>query len=128
MGALSTASCVFQNRSLAMKPPVADATLDNALHLHLPKPDLTLPAGDLYPLADGAPQGWGITFMQANGTATGRSEGTIHWAGLTNLWWWCDRGKSIAGMVATQILPFGDGKVLELWGGVEAAVYKTSKA
>lgn len=91
------------------------------------KPDLTLPVGDLYPLADGAPQGWGITFMQANGTATGRSKGTVHWAGLANLWWWCDREKGVAGMVATQILPFGDSKVLELWGGVEAAVYQASK-
>jgi hypothetical protein len=91
------------------------------------KPDLTLPVGDLYPLADGAPQGWGITFMQANGTATGRSKGTVHWAGLANLWWWCDREKGIAGMVATQILPFGDSKVLELWGGVEAAVYQAFK-
>ncbi|KAH6678871.1 beta-lactamase family protein [Plectosphaerella plurivora] len=91
------------------------------------KPDLTLPADDLYPLADKAPQGWGITFMQANGTATGRSKSSVHWAGLANLWWWVDRDKGIAGMVATQILPFGDSKVLGLWGDVEAAVYEAKR-
>ncbi|KAH7377193.1 beta-lactamase family protein [Plectosphaerella cucumerina] len=79
-------------------------------------------------VADFPDFGWGITLMQANGTATGRSESTVHWAGLANLWWWCDREKGIAGMVVTKITPFGDGKMLELWGGVEAAVYEASKA
>lgn len=91
------------------------------------KPDLTLPVADLYPIPDKAPQGWGLTFMQANSTATGRSKEAVHWAGLANLWWWCDREKGVAGMVATQILPFGDGKVLQLWGGVEAATYAALK-
>lgn len=88
------------------------------------KPDLTLPLGELYPVADGAPQGWGITFMMPNANGTGRSRGTGHWAGLANLWWWCDRDKGVAGMVATQVLPFGDPKVLNLWVGVEAETYR----
>lgn len=28
------------------------------------------------------------------------------WCGLSNLYWWCDQGKGVAGIVATQILPF----------------------
>lgn len=88
------------------------------------KPDLTNPLPDLYPVADNAPQGWGLTFMLANSDATGRSKGTGHWAGLANIWWWCDREKGVAGIVASQILPFGDEKVLGLWAGVEAEVYK----
>jgi hypothetical protein len=35
--------------------------------------------------------------------------------GWPNLWWWADREKGVAGMVCTQILPFADVKVFELW-------------
>lgn len=88
------------------------------------KPELTNPLPDLYPVADDAPQGWGLTFMLPNSDATGRSKGTAFWAGLANLWWWCDREKGVAGMVCSQILPFGDAKVLGLWAAVEQEVYK----
>ncbi|KAI1857465.1 hypothetical protein JX265_011200 [Neoarthrinium moseri] len=91
------------------------------------KPDLTNPIPQLYPVKGDPPQGWGLTFMQSNGGETGRSKGTAHWAGLANLWWWCDREKGIAGMVCTQILPFADTQVLTLWGQVEAEAYKALK-
>ncbi|KAJ6145439.1 hypothetical protein N7470_009334 [Penicillium chermesinum] len=70
------------------------------------------------------PQGWGLSFMLSNGGATGRSVETVFWAGLANLWWWCDRQKGIGGIVCTQILPFADAQVLGLWGTVEAELYK----
>jgi len=83
------------------------------------KPDLTNPMPDLYP---GKHQGWGLTFMISDGP-TGRSNGTAHWAGLPNLYWWCDRERGVAGIVATQILPFADGQVLGLWVKFESGVY-----
>ncbi|KAL2812191.1 beta-lactamase/transpeptidase-like protein [Aspergillus granulosus] len=88
------------------------------------KPDLTNPIPELYPVPGDPPQGWGLTFMMSNGGLTGRSVGTAHWAGLANLWWWADREKGVAGIVCTQILPFVDRPVLELWGGVEAQIYQ----
>ncbi|CAG8207569.1 unnamed protein product [Penicillium nalgiovense] len=88
------------------------------------KPDLTNPISEQYPVPGNPPQGWGLTFMLSNGGATGRSTSTGHWAGLPNLWWWADREKGVAGMVCTQILPFADVKVIELWGAVEAEIYK----
>ncbi|KAI1363471.1 beta-lactamase family protein [Xylaria arbuscula] len=88
------------------------------------KPDLTNPLPDLYPVAGNPPQGWGLTFMLSNGGATGRSTKTGFWAGLSNVWWWCDRENGVAGMVCTQILPFADPQVLGLWVGVEAEIYK----
>ncbi|KAL4998441.1 beta-lactamase/transpeptidase-like protein [Aspergillus recurvatus] len=88
------------------------------------KPDLTNPIPELYPVPGNPPQGWGLTFMLSNGGATGRSTATAHWAGLANLWWWADREKGVAGIVCSQILPFVDLNVLQLWGGVEAEVYK----
>ena len=35
-------------------------------------------------------------------------------AGLPNLFWWCDRENGVAGIIATQILPFC-GKVFHLY-------------
>ncbi|KAH0841936.1 beta-lactamase family protein [Fonsecaea pedrosoi] len=83
------------------------------------KPDLTNPIPDLYP---GKQQGWGLTFMLSDGP-TGRSTGTGHWAGLPNLYWWCDRAKGVAGMICSQILPFADPQVLGLWVALESGVY-----
>ncbi|KAK1988136.1 beta-lactamase [Colletotrichum cereale] len=87
------------------------------------KPELTNSLPELYPAPGNPPQGWGLTFMIAGGP-TGRSDGTAWWAGLPNLFWWCDRENGVAGMVCSQILPFGDPGVFGLWFGVEAAVYK----
>ncbi|GIK00368.1 hypothetical protein Aspvir_004391 [Aspergillus viridinutans] len=85
------------------------------------KPDLTNAIAHLYPSP--TPQGWGLPFMLTGGP-TGRSEGTAHWAGLANLWWWCDREKGVTGMVCTQLLPFADPQVWSLWLDVESAVYR----
>ena len=35
----------------------------------------------------------------------------------------CDREKGVAGMIASQVMPFGDGHVMGQWGACEAAVY-----
>lgn len=88
------------------------------------KPDLTNPIPDIYPIPQEQPQGWGLSFMLANGGPTGRSKGTVQWSGLANLHWWVDREKGVAGIVCTQILPFADPKVGMLWMNVEAEVYK----
>lgn len=87
------------------------------------KPWLTNPLPDLYPAPKEEGQGWGLTFMLSGGY-TGRSKGTAWWAGLPNLWWWCDREHGVAGLVCTQILPFADAKVLGLWAKLEADVYQ----
>ncbi|KIV86035.1 hypothetical protein PV11_01676 [Exophiala sideris] len=83
------------------------------------KSDLTNTIPDLYP---GSQQGWGLTFMLSDGP-TGRSSGTGHWAGLPNLYWWCDRAQGVAGMICSQILPFADPQVLGLWVELESGVY-----
>lgn len=37
---------------------------------------------------------------------------------------WCDREKGVAGMIASQVMPFGDMQVMGQWGACEAAVYQ----
>ena len=53
----------------------------------------------------------------------GRGRNTGHWGGLPNLFWWADREKGVGGMIASQILPFGDSTVLGAWSQCEKAIY-----
>ncbi|KAL3449915.1 beta-lactamase/transpeptidase-like protein [Aspergillus insuetus] len=92
-------------------------------HLPAVKPELVNPADELYPLCPPhRAQGWGLTFMLSPGT-TGRSNTTAQWSGLSNVFWWCDREKGIAGIVASQELPFVNPQTVKLWADVEAKVY-----
>jgi len=111
-----------------LKKATVDAMFENQIpqfpdfgHQGIPpaKSDLTNAIPDLYP---GDQQGWGLTFMLSSGP-TGRSTSTGHWAGLPNLYWWCDRAKGVAGMICSQILPFADPQVLGLWVKLESEVY-----
>ncbi|CAN9121607.1 unnamed protein product [Alternaria sp. RS040] len=113
----STVEVMFQNQ-ITQFPNFARQNIPAA------KPDLTNAIPEIYPVPGNGPQGWGLTFMLSGAGATGRSASTAFWAGLPNLWWWCDREKGVAGIVATQLLPFADGQVLNLWGKIESAVYQ----
>ena len=67
---------------------------------------------------------WGLTFLiNPKQLATGRSAGSLAWAGLMNSYYWIDPVKQIAGVYATQILPFCDVKSLKLFEEFETAVY-----
>ncbi|CAI9632604.1 unnamed protein product [Alternaria burnsii] len=113
----STVEVMFQNQ-ITQFPNFARQNIPAA------KPDLTNAIPEIYPVPGNGPQGWGLTFMLSGAGVTGRSASTAFWAGLPNLWWWCDREKGVAGIVATQLLPFADGQVLNLWGKIESAVYQ----
>lgn len=81
---------------------------------------------ELYPQEGNPPQGWGLSFMLTQEAgATGRGRNTAWWAGIANLFWWCDREKGIAGMIASQVMPFGNMDVMGQWGACEAAVYQS---
>jgi len=87
-------------------------------------PELTNKIPELYSQPIEEAQGWGLTFMLTIHKAyTGRGGNTGWWAGLPNLFWWCDREHGVGGMIATQILPFADPNVLGLWVECEKAVY-----
>jgi len=66
---------------------------------------------------------WGLSFMINNTeTPTGRSPGSLAWAGLANSYYWIDQNKGIGGVYATQILPFADKKALPLFYAFEKTV------
>ncbi len=70
---------------------------------------------------------WGLTFMINEEEApTGRSPGSLGWAGLANSFYWIDPAKGIGGVYMTQVLPFADVKSLPLYLDFETAVYQNA--
>ncbi|KAG0652015.1 methylbutanoyltransferase, partial [Hyphodiscus hymeniophilus] len=113
-----TVKTMFENQ-IPQLPNFAREGLQAAI------PELTNEIPELYPQPHDQAQGWGLTFMLTiSEGATGRGGNTGWWAGLPNLFWWADRERGVGGMVASQILPFGDPQVMGLWAQVEAAVYQ----
>lgn len=67
---------------------------------------------------------WGLTGMiTAERVPGGRSAGSWAWGGLWNTYFWVDPARRIAGMILTQILPFCDQPVLDLFDEFERAIY-----
>ena len=72
----------------------------------------------------GLPKTWGLGFMINEAAApTGRSAGSLAWAGLANTFFWIDPSQGIAGLAMMQILPFVDPKALDVYYAFEKSVY-----
>ncbi|MCW5622412.1 MAG: beta-lactamase family protein, partial [Burkholderiales bacterium] len=85
-------------------------------------PDLTNDA-EFFP---GMPKGWGLSFMINDEPApTGRSAGSLAWAGLANTYFWIDPTKGVGGVFLTQVLPFADVKAVPLFYDFESTVYQS---
>jgi CubicO group peptidase (beta-lactamase class C family) len=78
---------------------------------------------DLFP---GMRKGWGLSFLiNTQQAPTGRSAGSLAWAGLANTYFWIDRAKRVAGVFLSQLLPFYDRTAIDLFGKFETEVYRT---
>jgi CubicO group peptidase (beta-lactamase class C family) len=67
---------------------------------------------------------WGLAyFITTEDAPTGRSAGSLAWAGLFNTYYWLDPVKNVTGLMLTQVLPFADPIVLDIFGDFERAVY-----
>ncbi len=78
------------------------------------------------PLPPDNPHKWGLAFMiNTRPLPTGRSAGSLMWAGLTNCYYWIDPAKGIGGVLLTQMLPFADIKAMPLFFAFEYTVYQT---
>jgi CubicO group peptidase (beta-lactamase class C family) len=70
---------------------------------------------------------WGLgTMLTTEKTAGGRSAGSLTWGGLANTYFWIDPVRRVTGVLMTQILPFADPGVLDLFAQFERAVYATT--
>lgn len=80
------------------------------------------PDAEFFP---GMEKTWGLSFMINEEEApTGRSAGSLAWAGLANSYFWIDPAKGLGGAYMTQILPFADPKSLALYFEFETTVYQ----
>jgi CubicO group peptidase (beta-lactamase class C family) len=78
---------------------------------------------DLFP---GMSKKWGLSFLINTETGhSGRSAGSLAWAGLNNTYFWLDPVKKVAGVLMTQTLPFADATVLKALNAFEDAVYQS---
>jgi CubicO group peptidase (beta-lactamase class C family) len=70
---------------------------------------------------------WGLSFLiNPEPLPTGRSAGSLAWAGLANSYYWIDPARQVAGVYATQILPFFDAKAVQTFQDFETAVYNAA--
>jgi CubicO group peptidase (beta-lactamase class C family) len=68
---------------------------------------------------------WSTAFMINTARApTGRNAGGLARAGVANTYFWIDPVAGVAGIMLTQLLPFADAAVMELFGAFETAVYE----
>jgi methyl acetate hydrolase len=80
------------------------------------------------PMPPGIPHRWGLAFMiNEKPLPTGRSAGSLMWAGLSNCYYWIDPSAGVAGVIMHQVLPFADVKALPLFLGFEMSVYRNLK-
>jgi methyl acetate hydrolase len=78
---------------------------------------------ELFP---GMSKKWGLSFLiNTQQTPSGRSAGSLAWAGLANTYFWIDPTKRVSGVFLSQVLPFYDGTAIELLGKFETEVYRT---
>ena len=77
---------------------------------------------DLFP---GMRKGWGLSFLiNTQDAPTGRSAGSLAWAGLANTYFWIDRTKRVSGVFLSQVLPFYDTTSIDLFAKFETEVYR----
>jgi CubicO group peptidase (beta-lactamase class C family) len=75
-------------------------------------------------LFPGMQQKWGFSFdINTQPGPHGRSPGSFTWAGLLNCYYWVDPVKKLTAALFTQLLPFYDARVVELYGTFERALY-----
>ena len=75
-------------------------------------------------LFPGMPQKWGLSWaINMEPGPSGRSAGSVAWAGLFNTYFWVDPNKHVTGVIMTQLLPFADTEVLKLFAKFESGLY-----
>jgi CubicO group peptidase (beta-lactamase class C family) len=118
----------YANGQQLLKPETVALMSKNAMGplrvkmLHTVNPNMSLDA-EFFP---GVEKTWGLTFMINEATApTGRSAGSLAWAGLPNAYFWIDPARKIAGVLMMQILPFVDTSAIKLFTDFETTVYQS---
>ena len=114
------------NGEQVLAPETVDAMCENQMGACRVSPLKTVipPYSNDADFFPGMPKTWGFSFMiNTEDAPTGRTAGSLGWAGLANCYFWIDPTKGIGGAYMTQVLPFADEKSLPLYLAFEQAVY-----
>jgi CubicO group peptidase (beta-lactamase class C family) len=77
---------------------------------------------ELFP---GMSKKWGLSFLiNTQQTPTGRSAGSLAWAGLANTYFWIDRTRRVCGVFLSQVFPFYDDTAVDMLVKFETEVYR----
>ena len=77
---------------------------------------------DFFP---GMTKKWGISFLiNTEITPTGRSAGSLSWSGVANTYFWIDRARGVSGVFLSQVLPFFDDAVVDVFTRFETEIYR----
>ena len=69
---------------------------------------------------------WSTAFMLNTEQApTGRSPGSLAWAGLANTYFWIDPARKVTGIILMQMLPFVDRQAIDTFTRFETETYRT---
>jgi methyl acetate hydrolase len=70
---------------------------------------------------------WGLGFViNTEDAPTGRSRGSLAWAGLANTFFWIDPQKDMAGVILMQQLPFVEPAAMKTFSEFETALYQAA--
>lgn len=117
------------NRAQVLRPETVDVMAQNHIGaLEIPVFRTAAPhLSNDFELLPGTPKKWGLSFLiNESGTSTGRSAGSLAWAGLANTYFWVDRARRVCGVFLSQVLPFYDATAIELFARFETAVYRAA--
>jgi CubicO group peptidase (beta-lactamase class C family) len=115
------------NGAQVLKPETVDLMAQNHIgQLEIPAMKTAMPPlsrdVELFP---GISKKWGLSFLiNTQALPTGRSAGSLAWAGLANTYFWIDRTRRVCGVFLSQVLPFYDDTAIDLLGKFETEVYR----
>jgi len=108
-----------------LRPDTVAAMSKNAMGELVCRPMKTANAASSHDVDFVAGMKWGLSFLiNPEPMPTGRSAGSLAWAGLANSYFWIDPARQVAGVYATQVLPFFDPQAVHAFEAFEAAVYQ----
>jgi CubicO group peptidase (beta-lactamase class C family) len=68
---------------------------------------------------------WGLAFLiNTVPAATGRTAGSLAWAGINNTYYWIDPMRGVTGLLLAQVSPFLDPAVLRAFARFEEGAYR----
>jgi methyl acetate hydrolase len=128
---LRFARMIMQGGSLDGKTVLRPETVDQMSQNHIGPLEVgvvktAIPAlSNDVELMPGVTKKWGLSFLiNTAPLPTGRSAGSLAWAGLANTYFWIDRTKQVCGVFVSQLLPFYDPTALDLLTTFETEVYR----